>query len=146
MAEHDFRYTLLNPAHTLTECRALAPGRYQVTGNGGSIRSGDVLIVTLKGSRDLSQRLTVEKVRHLINPPGQWMAVASGPVFHELEILNWQVACDSCGKRLDFEFAVDARLGEAARKPAAQARIAELGWSGQDGQHRCPSCLKEEQL
>ena len=92
MAEHDFRYTLLNPAHTLTECRALAPGRYQVTGNGGSIRSGDVLIVTLKGSRDLSQRLTVEKVRHLINPPGQWMAVASGPVFHELEILNWQVA------------------------------------------------------
>jgi len=24
MAEHDFRYTLLNPAHTLTECRALA--------------------------------------------------------------------------------------------------------------------------
>ena len=130
MAEHDFRYTLLNPAHTLTECRALAPGRYRVTGNGGSIRSGDVLIVTLKGSRDLSQRLTVEKVRHLINPPGQWMAVASGPVFHELEILNWQVACDSCGKRLDFEFAVDARLGEAARKPAAQARIAELGWSG----------------
>jgi len=85
-------------------------------------------------------------VRHLINPPGQWMAVASGPVFHELEILNWQVACDSCGKRLDFEFAVDARLGEAARKPAAQARIAELGWSGQDGQHRCPSCRKEEQL
>jgi len=122
-----------------------APGRYQVTGNGGSIRSGDVLIVTLKGSRDLSQRLTVEKVRHLINPPGQWMAVASGPVFRELEILNWQVACDSCGKQLDFEFAVDAKLGEAARKPAAQARITELGWSGQNDQHRCPSCQKEQQ-
>lgn len=50
MAEHDFRYTLLNPAHTLTECRALAPGRYQVTGNGGSIRSGDVLIVTSRAA------------------------------------------------------------------------------------------------
>ncbi len=93
----------------------------------------------------MSQRLTVEKVRHLINPPGQWMAVASGPVFRELEILNWQVACDSCGKQLDFEFAVDAKLGEAARKPAAQARITELGWSGQNDQHRCPSCQKEQQ-
>ncbi len=39
MVEHDFRFNLLNPQHTLTECRALVPGRYQVTGNGGSIRS-----------------------------------------------------------------------------------------------------------
>jgi len=140
MAEHDFRYTLLNPAHTLTECRALAPGRYQVTGNGGSIRSGDVLIVTLKGSRDLSQRLTVDKVRHLISPPGQWVAVCHGPVFRELAILNWQVDCDGCGKRLDFEFAVDAALGESARAPAAQARIVELGWRERDGGHFCSNC------
>ena len=34
MVEHDFRYSLMNPQHTLTECRALTPGRYQVTGNG----------------------------------------------------------------------------------------------------------------
>lgn len=140
MAEHDFRYTLLNPAHTLTECRALAPGRYQVTGNGGSIRSGDVLIVTLKGSRDLSQRLTVDKVRHLISPPGQWVAVCHGPVFRELAILNWQVDCDGCDKRLNFEFAVDAALGESARAPAAQARIVELGWRERDGSHFCPNC------
>lgn len=140
MAEHDFRYTLLNPAHTLTECRALAPGRYQVTGNGGSIRTGDVLIVTLKGSRDLSQRLAVDKVRHLISPPGQWVAVCRGPVFRELAILNWQVDCDDCGKRLDFEFAVDAALGESARAPAAQARIVELGWRERDGGHFCSNC------
>ena len=56
MVEHDFRYSLLNPQHTLIECRALAPGLYQVTGNGGSIQTGDVLIVTLKGSKDLSMR------------------------------------------------------------------------------------------
>ena len=31
MVEHDFRYSLLNPQHTLIECRALAPGLYQVT-------------------------------------------------------------------------------------------------------------------
>ncbi|MBF6857767.1 hypothetical protein HN309_18690, partial [Acinetobacter baumannii] len=103
MAEHDFRYSLLNPQHTLTECRALAPGRYQVTGNGGSIQANDVLLVTLKGSRDLHMRLDVEKVRHLINPPGQWLAVCKGPQFKELAIHNWQVNCDSCGKQLDFE-------------------------------------------
>lgn len=143
MAEHDYRYTLLNPAHTLSECRALAPGRYQVTGTGGNIRVGDVLIVTLKGSRDLSQRLVIEKVRHLINPPGQWTAVASGPAFRELQILNWHVDCDSCAKRLAFEFAVDAALGESARMPAAEARIAELGWNNQDGRHLCPACNGE---
>lgn len=145
MAEHDFRYNLLNPAHTLTECRALAPGRYQVTGNGGNIRSGDVLIVTLKGSRELSQRLTVDKVRHLINPPGQWMAVASGPVFRELAIVNWQVDCDACGKQRDFEFAVDAAKGEAARAPAAEARISELGWTNDGGRHLCPTCRESKQ-
>ncbi len=143
MAEHDFRYTLLNPQHTLIECRALAPGLYQVTGNGGSIRSGDSLLVTLKGSRELSMRLTVDKVRQLINPPGQWVAVAKGPVFKELAILNWQVDCDGCGKRLDFEFAVDSSLGEKARAPAAEVRIAELGWSSQAGRHLCPTCRRE---
>lgn len=140
MAEHDFRYTLLNPAHTLNECRALAPGRYQVTGVGGSVKDGDTLLVTLRGSRELSMRLEVEKVRHLINPPGQWLAVAKGPAFKELSILQWKVDCDACGKRLDFEFAVDASLGEPAETPAAEARIAELGWAKRDGRHLCPTC------
>lgn len=140
MAEHDFRYTLLNPAHTLNECRALAPGRYQVTGVGGSVKDGDTLLATLRGSRELSMRLEVEKVRHLINPPGQWLAVARGPAFKELSILQWKVDCDACGKRLDFEFAVDASLGKPAETPAAEARIAELGWAKRDGRHLCPTC------
>ena len=140
MAEHDFRYNLLNPAHTLTECRALSPGRYQVTGNGGSIQTGDTLLVTLKGSRELYMRLTVDKVRHLINPPGQWLAIATGPLFRELAIYNWKVHCDGCGKQLDFEFAVDASLGKAAQQPAAEARIAELGWSKGVQGHLCPAC------
>ena len=140
MVLHDYRYNLLNPAHTLIECRALSAGRYQVTGNGGSIHSGDQLLVTLKGSRDLFQQLTVDKVRHLISPPGQWVAVASGPVFTELSILNWKVNCDACGQQLDFEFAVDAALGEKARAPAAEQRIIELGWRNAKNQHYCPTC------
>ncbi len=144
MAEHDFRYNLLNPEHTLIECRALVPGRYQVTGNGGSVKSGDVLLVTLKGSRDLSMRLNVDKVRHLINPTGQWVAVAQGPVFTELSILNWQVKCDGCAKQLDFEFAVDAALGKKAHAPAAEARINELHWQNRNGRHLCQACQKQE--
>ena len=140
MVEHDFRYSLLSPQHTLIECRNLVPGRYQVTGNGGSIRIGDVLLVTLKGSRDLSMRLTVETVRHLINPRGQWIAVATGPVFGELAIRQWEVNCDSCAKTLSFEFAVDSKLGNKAQKPAATARIAELGWASQGEKHLCPAC------
>lgn len=140
MTTHDFRYTLLSPQHTLTECRALAPGRYQVTGNGGAIQAGDTLLVTLKGSRDLSMSLIVEKVRHLINPPGQWLAVASGPVFRELAILNWQVACDGCAKSIELEFAADAGLGEKAYPAAAEARLQELGWFSLRGKHFCPGC------
>lgn len=145
MVEHDFRYSLLNPQHTLIECRALAPGLYQVTGNGGSIQSGDVLIVTLKGSKDLSMRLSVDKVRHLINPRGQWVAVTKGPAFGELAIHQWQVNCDACAKELKFEFAVDAKLGTKAQKPAASARIAELGWSTEGSKHLCPQCQKAAQ-
>ncbi|MEK1941137.1 MAG: hypothetical protein AAAB16_12280 [Pseudomonas sp.] len=144
MAEHDFRYNLLNPEHTLIECRALVPGRYQVTGNGGSVKSGDVLLVTLKGSRDLCMRLNVDKVRHLINPTGQWVAVAQGPVFTELSILNWQVKCDGCAKQLDFEFAVDAALGKKAHAPAAEARLTELHWQNRNGRHLCQACQTEE--
>ena len=142
MVEHDFRYSLLNPQHTLIECRALAPGLYQVTGNGGSIQAGDVLIVSLKGSKTLSMRLSVDKVRHLINPRGQWVAVTKGPVFGELAIHEWQVNCDACAKELKFEFAVDAKLGTKAQKPAATARIAELGWSTEGSKHVCPQCQK----
>ena len=145
MVEHDFRFSLLNPQHTLIECRALAPGLYQVTGNGGTIQSGDVLIVTLKGSKDLSMRLSVDKVRHLINPRGQWVAVTKGPAFGELAIHQWQVNCDACAKELKFEFAVDAKLGTKAQKPAASARIAELGWSTEGSKHLCPQCQKAAQ-
>ena len=145
MVEHDFRFSLLNPQHTLIECRALAPGLYQVTGNGGSIQSGDVLIVTLKGSKDLSMRLSVDKVRHLINPRGQWVAVTKGLAFGELAIHQWQVNCDACAKELKFEFAVDAKLGVKAQKPAASARIAELGWSTEGSKHLCPQCQKAAQ-
>jgi len=140
MVEHDFRYSLLTPQHTLIECRALSPGRYQVTGNGGAIRADDVLLVTLKGSQTLSMRLTVEKVRHLINPVGQWTAVARGPAFKELAIHTWNVNCDGCGKTMSMEFAVDASLGEAALPAAAAARVAELGWRDEGGKHLCPNC------
>lgn len=144
MTEHDFRYTLLNPQHTLTECRAIAPGQYQVTGQGGSIKTGDTLQVTLKGSKTLSMRLHVSKVRHLINPPGQWTAVATGPVFKELAIHNWQVQCDNCNSLLDLEFAVDGSLGNDAQHTAAEQRLVELGWIERNGRHLCRACTISE--
>jgi len=143
MAVHDFRYSLLNPQHTLSECRALSPGRYQVTGNGGSIRAGDTLLVTLRGSRDLHMELEVEKVRHLIKPAGQWLAVTRGPVFGELSILDAELGCDSCGKQQAFQFAVDASKGASAREAAATQRIAELGWLRTEAGDYCPQCRKE---
>lgn len=65
---------------------------------------------------------------------------ATGPVFGELAIHTWQVNCDRCAKQLSFEFAVDAKLGVKAQKPAATARIAELGWTTVGEKHLCPTC------
>ncbi|MFT0213038.1 hypothetical protein VQ643_10605 [Pseudomonas sp. F1_0610] len=144
MTEHDFRYNLLNPQHTLTECRALSPGQYQLTGIGGSIQKGDQVLVTLKGSKDLSMRLTVSKVRHLINPSNQWVAVATGPAFKELAIHTWQVTCDGCAVLLNLEFAVDASLGKKALSPAAEARLMELGWQNRHDRHLCRQCQQQE--
>jgi len=143
MAEHDFRYSMLTPQHTLIECRSLAVGRYQVTGNGGSIKPDDVLLVTVKGSKELFMRLNVEKVRHLINPTGQWVAVANGPAFTELAIHQWKVNCNDCGKERAIEFMVDGKDGKKALKPAATARIEELGWKVVGENHLCPACAKK---
>ena len=104
MAEHDFRRTALNPSHTLIECRTLGAGLFQVTGQGGGVRSGDELICTVKGSKDLPMRLTVDKIRYLINPPGQWTASARGPNLRGQSVLGWSITCDECGREQPFEF------------------------------------------
>ena len=88
MAEHDFRRTALNPSHTLIECRTLSAGLFQVTGQGGGVQPGDQLICTVKGSRDLPMRLVVDKIRYLINPPGQWTASARGPDLRGQSVLG----------------------------------------------------------
>jgi hypothetical protein len=66
--------------------------------------------------------------------------VASGPVFGELAIHTWKVNCDRCAKELSFEFAVDAKLGNKAERPAANVRVAELGWTTVGEKHLCPKC------
>lgn len=144
--EHDFRYSLFNPQHTLTECRTLAPGRYQVTGQGGHIQAGDTLLITLKGSRDLFMRLTVEKTRHLISPAGQWVAVAKGPIFRKLTIQQQKIKCNGCETSLSFEYAFDAALGSAAETTAKTNRISELGWSQGTEHHLCPRCQTAEAI
>ena len=90
MAEHDFRRSALNPSHTLIECRTIADGLYQVTGQGDGIQPGDTLICTVKGSRDLPLPLRVGKVRYLINLAGQWTATpAAGSAAHSTSVSRW---------------------------------------------------------
>jgi len=144
MTQHDFRQQQLTPERTLIECRALQRGLYQVAGTGGSIKVGDSLLVSLKGSRELSMQLQVEQIQYLINTPEQWTITASGPVFDELAIHQWQVQCDGCGALLDLEFAVDAGLGQDTLLPAAEARLTELGWQNRSGRHLCRHCHSTE--
>lgn len=142
MAEHDFRRTALNPSHTLIECRTLGAGLFQVTGQGGGVRSGDELICTVKGSKDLPMRLTVDKIRYLINPPGQWTASARGPDLRGQSVLGWSITCDECGREQPFEFLAADRDDLNARTTKAVARISELGWQPRGDNHLCPACAR----
>lgn len=144
MAQHDFRHSLLNPAHTLIECRTLAAGLFQVTGQGGGIQPGDTLICTIKGSRDLPMSLQVDKVRYLINPPGQWTATARGPDLRGHSVLGWSIRCDNCEKEQAFEFLVLDKDNLQARTEKAVVRIAEMGWAPQGDNHLCPACAKQK--
>ncbi|WP_425222070.1 hypothetical protein [Pseudomonas sp.] len=142
MAEHDFRRTALNPSHTLIECRTLGAGLFQVTGQGGGVQPGDQLICTIKGSRDLPMRLVVDKIRYLINPPGQWTASARGPDLRGQSVLGWSITCDECGREQPFEFLVADRDDLNARTTKAVARISELGWQPRGDNHLCPACAR----
>ncbi len=143
MAEHDFRRSALNPSHTLIECRTLAAGRYQVTAQGGTVQPGDRLICTVKGSRDLPLTLSVEKVRQLINPPGQWTAMASGPDLRGQVVLGWSIRCDECAKEQPFEFLAAEQDDLNVRTAKAVQRIAELGWRPRGENHLCPACARK---
>lgn len=144
MAEHDFRRSSLNPAHTLIECRTLGAGRYQVTAQGGGVQPGDRLICTVKGSRDLPLALTIEKVRHLINPPGRWTATASGPDMRGKLVLGWSIRCDQCEREQPFEFLAEEQDNLDARTARAVSRIAELGWVPRGDNHLCPACARRQ--
>lgn len=144
MAQHDFRYSLLNPTHTLIECRTLAPGLYQVTGQSGGIQPGDSLICTIKGSRELPMTLLVDKVRYLINPPGQWTATAKGPDLRGHSVLGWSIRCDNCGKEQPFEFLIRDADDLAGRKAKAVVRIGEMGWVPNGENHLCPVCARQQ--
>jgi hypothetical protein len=66
-----------------------------------------------------------------------------GPVFGELAIHTWQVNCDSCDAVLDFEFAVDAKLGKKGRTGRQRPhRRAGLGQPGD--KHLCPHARSAE--
>lgn len=146
MAEHDFRRTALNPSNTLIECRTLASGLYQVTGQGGSIQPGDTLICTVKGSRDLPLPLQVSKVRYLINPAGQWTASATGPDLRGKVVLGWSIRCDQCAKEQAFEFLAEEKDSLPQRTAKAVQRISELSWTPQGDNHLCPKCSKTAQV
>jgi hypothetical protein len=131
---------MLSPSHTLVECRTLSAGRYQVTAQGTGVQPGDQLICTVKGSRDLPLVLTVEKVRHLINPPGQWTAMATGPDLRGMLVLGWSIRCDACAREMPFEFLAAERDDLPGRTARAVQRIAELGWQPRGDNHVCPAC------
>ena len=142
MAEHDFRRFALNPSHTLIECRTIAAGLYQVTGQGGGIQPGDTLICTVKGSRDLPLPLQVSKVRYLINPPGQWTATASGPDLRDSMVLGWSIRCDQCAREQAFEFLAQEKDNLEQRTAKAVQRIGQMGWAPRGENHLGPQCSR----
>lgn len=115
-------------------------GRFSATGKGVGLSTGDVIYVSLKGSKTLSLPLTVDQVSYLIEPSDQWQAELSGEEFGSLNILTWQVKCDVCQESYPLEFVSRECDDSDAQVQHAESRLIALGWRKSESKHICPDC------
>jgi hypothetical protein len=132
----------LAESRTLLSFSSLAPGSFKAEGKGGGLTEGDVLYVSLKGSKTLSLPLVVAKISYLIEPADHWQAELHGEPFGQLKIHVWQVKCDVCQTTTPLEFVSRSEDSSDEQVFHAETRLVALGWKKSEGQHICPGCAK----
>ena len=112
-------------------------GVFEVKWKGPVVQVGDVLLLPVKGSTQISLRMQVKKVEPLITPSDAWSAECLGPEVREFELKNMNACCDACSKEYQLEF-IAFRADDQADAIAAMTM---RGWNANADKQICPSCV-----
>ena len=98
----------------------------------------EYLLLPIKGSKQMSLRLPIQKVEPLITPLGAWSATCQGPAQKEFLLKAMDINCDNCQQPSHLEFVVFS--GDDNQD--ALAAMNYLGWRASMEKQVCPKCIK----
>jgi hypothetical protein len=114
-------------------------GIFEVKYKGPKVSIGDYLLLPVKGAKNTSLKMRVEKVDPLITPLGSWSAVCQGPKYKEFDLKNIEANCDACGQDYQLEF-----IGFSGDHQAdALSAMRMQGWNATLDKQVCPNCTKQ---
>lgn len=112
-------------------------GRFEVKWKGLEVNVDDVLLLPIKGSKQISLKMRVLSITALINPQGAWSAECTGPAMKEFDLKNMKACCDACNKKYDLEF-IAFRADD--QQDAIDAMLMR-GWQATPEKQICPDCV-----
>ncbi len=115
-------------------------GVFEVKAKGPIAKEGDVLLLPVKGSKQLSMQLKVDTVEPLITPIGSWSAKCEGPAQAQFNVRFANITCDFCRQSYELEF-IDF---SGDTQVDAIAGMNKQGWQATLEQQVCPKCTDSD--
>lgn len=115
---------------------SFALGVFEVKAKGVQPQVGDLLLLPVKGSKQLSLQLKVQGIEPLITPLGGWSAKCDGPAQAQFNVKFANINCDGCHAAYELEFidySGDSQLD-------AIAGMNKQGWLATHEKQLCPQC------
>ena len=130
---------LVDKSSDLLGVSSFTLGEFEVKAKGDFPAAGDLLLLPVKGSKQLSMQLTVMDVSPLITPIGAWSARCNGPAQAQFNVKFAEITCDQCRQAYTLEF-IDFSNDTQAD---AIAGMNKQGWNANLAEQICPSCYSE---
>lgn len=127
---------LANKSSVLLGVTSFTLGEFEVKAKGEAPECGDILLLPVKGSKQLSMQLNVVQVSPLITPIGGWNAKCEGPAQAQFDVRFAEITCDECKQAYALEF-IDYS-GDTQADAISGMNI--QGWNANLEQQICPSC------
>ena len=111
-------------------------GQFEIKAKGDQPSIGDILLLPVKGSQQLSLQLKVLAVEPLITPVSGWSAKCDGPAQAQFNVKFADITCDTCHEITSLEF-IDFSGDTQAD---AIAGMNKQGWDASIEKQICPTC------
>ncbi len=113
---------------------------YEVKGQGPLPKVASILLLPIKGAKNIALKLPIRSVEALITPDQAWLAVCDGPAVTEFNVRLAKISCDECRKPFDLEF---IEFSESTQQDAL-AGMRLSGWQASEQKQVCPSCVSKK--